>query len=50
MIFAKKYQNAVRAVLLTVGLLMVILGIFFGETTAVMMKAVFICLECIGIG
>jgi hypothetical protein len=41
---------AIRAVALSMGLGLVVLGILSRETVEIMQKAVVICLECIGIG
>jgi hypothetical protein len=43
-------KNKLRDVLLVVACVMVGIGLFNGEYTAVYEKAVRICLECIGIG
>lgn len=42
--------GALRLLLLTAGAAMLIFGIFRDEVKTVLMKAVYICLECIGIG
>ena len=39
-----------RYFLLTLSLLMVVAGYVFGDPSAILTKAVNICLECIGIG
>ena len=39
-----------RILLLAAGAAMLLLGIFRDEVQTVLMKAVYICLECIGIG
>lgn len=38
------------AVLIACGILLMTAGIIRGDTTALLRKAVFICMECIGIG
>ena len=45
-----KRLAAVRAIILSAAVSMLLFGIFRGETTVVLQKAVRICLECIGIG
>lgn len=37
-------------ILLSIFVVFILSGIFLGEVSAVIRKAVFICLECIGIG
>ncbi|MDR0434618.1 MAG: thioredoxin [Gracilibacteraceae bacterium] len=39
-----------QAALLLGGVLTLILGVVCGEVRTVLMKAIYICLECIGIG
>jgi len=41
---------ALPIALMFVGAAMVVLGIFGGEITVILRKAIYICLECIGIG
>ncbi len=43
----KKYSGPI---IFATGIAMMILGIFLKETDDIMMKAIRICLECIGIG
>ena len=47
---SQKQTNALRVVLLTVAIVFILAGLFRDEAGVVLMKAVFICLECIGIG
>lgn len=46
----KGRRMAVQFVLLSVAVCMVTLGIYRGEVSVVLNKAVNICLECIGLG
>jgi hypothetical protein len=39
-----------RLTIYTLGIALTVLGILRGELTEIMRKAVFVCLECIGIG
>ena len=43
-------RKAVQAALIGGGGLLLTLGIIFGDLPVILAKAVFICLECIGIG
>lgn len=43
-------RSAVQVMLLTAGVVCVLLGVWRGEVKTVLMKAIYICLECIGIG
>ena len=43
-------RKAVQAVLFGSGGLLLALGIIFGDLPVILAKAIFICLECIGIG
>jgi len=43
-------RNIVRAAVTLVGIALMTAGILHGELTAIMRKAIVICLECIGIG
>jgi len=45
-----KLLNLIRAALLIVGVALMIIGIWQGELTEIMHKAIIVCLECIGIG
>ena len=49
----KKWMNKIiiwQALLLAAGMLAILAGIYRGEVRTVLMKAIYICLECIGIG
>jgi len=50
MIKSIKMRFILRAVIIAAGLLFMCIGIWQGELTAIMRKAVVICMECIGIG
>jgi len=39
-----------QMILLSVSIILIVLGIIFGDCVAIFRKAVFICMECIGIG
>ncbi len=43
-------RKAVQAVLIGGGAVLLALGILFGDLPVILTKAIFICLECIGIG
>ena len=43
-------RKAVQAALIGGGGVLLALGIIFGDLPVILAKAVFICLECIGIG
>jgi len=43
-------RNLIRAAILTIGIVLMCIGIWQEEMTAIMQKAVIICFECIGIG
>ena len=43
-------KAAAQAVLLVVGIAMLCLGVWRGETATVLSKAIKLCLECVGIG
>ncbi len=43
-------KNKVRAGLFIIGTVFITLGIYRGEAGKVLIKAINICLECIGIG
>ena len=45
-----KSATAFRAGLLALGLICICLGIWRGEVAVVLQRAIYICLECIGIG
>lgn len=43
-------KNKIRLILLTLGVIFVIYGAKRGEFDTVLIKAINICLECVGIG
>jgi len=43
-------KDVVRAAIIVAGIALMTVGILHGELTAIMRKAIVICLECIGIG
>ena len=43
-------QRKTAALLILVGMILMVLGVLRGEMDTVFMKAVNICLECVGIG
>ena len=45
-----KRKNTIAAAIIVIGAVFVIVGINRGEVLTVLQKAVYICLECIGIG
>ena len=45
--FAEKY---LKYILLVLGIVMLVFGLYGGDAAQVMKKAVAICMECIGIG
>lgn len=45
-----KRKRLISALLLLAGIALVAVGVWRGEVQAVLMKAVNLCLECIGIG
>lgn len=50
MSFLTKHRIALtRAVILSVGITLITLGILRGELSEILQKAVVVCLECIGI-
>lgn len=49
-ILAKKNSPKITFSLLMVAIILILLGIGFGNPRSVWQKAVFICMECIGLG
>ncbi len=47
---AAKQTAAVRIILITAAAALLTAGILLGDNAAIFRKAVFICMECIGIG
>ena len=47
---SQKQRNLLRAVLFAIAAAFVLVGLLRGEAGVVLVKAVNICLECIGIG
>ena len=52
MTFLKKFQTRgfIQIIFLLSGILFLAFGVFRGEVKTIIMKAIYICLECIGIG
>lgn len=50
--FLKSWKGKVlmQAVLLLCGVLLLTIGVMRGEAETILMKAIYVCLECIGIG
>lgn len=47
----KKFSlSNLQMILLSVSIILIVLGIIFGDCVTIFRKAVFICMECIGIG
>lgn len=46
----KKVKNAIMAIIFLLGAVFAVTGYMRGEASVVFKKAVYICLECIGIG
>ncbi len=47
---SRSLKIALSTALLTIGVAMILLGIFQDEVVVILRKAIYICLECIGIG
>ncbi|HEY8362973.1 MAG TPA: CD1871A family CXXC motif-containing protein [Tissierellaceae bacterium] len=45
-----RYKERLRFILLAISILFIIIGIYREEVLTVLMKAINICLECVGIG
>ena len=43
-------QTKKAVLFIAAGVILLAVGIFLGDTTVIFRKAVFICMECIGIG
>ena len=43
-------RRIIQAGLIGIGTVMIVLGIFAGDLAVILRKAIYICLECIGIG
>ena len=43
-------SHSLQICLLAAGVILLVVGVLHGEAGTVLMKAVYICLECIGIG
>ena len=50
LLMSQKQINVLRAVLFAVAVVFILVGLLRSEARSVFMKAIFICLECIGIG
>ena len=49
-IFLKKNITLAQLILFGLGIALLLMGIFFGDLQDIYRKAIFICMECIGIG
>ena len=49
-IFLKKDITLTQLILFGLGIALLLTGIFFGDLQDIYRKAIFICMECIGIG
>jgi phosphate starvation-inducible membrane PsiE len=47
---AADHTVSVRIILITAAVLLLTAGVLLGDNAAIFRKAVFICMECIGIG
>jgi hypothetical protein len=45
----KKSLRRKRVIIFTTGVVLLLLGIFLGDNAVILRKAIFICLECMGI-
>jgi len=45
-----RFGSLIRIVLLMLGIVVLVLGLFRGEATEIFHKAIIVCMECIGIG
>ncbi|WP_276716878.1 CD1871A family CXXC motif-containing protein [Caloranaerobacter azorensis] len=43
-------RNKIRGIMFILGVIFIGLGVYRGEVERVLMKAINICLECVGIG
>ena len=46
----KSWRNSARIALILAGCAMIAAGVHFDEVRIVLTKAIYICLECVGIG
>lgn len=46
----KRKRRIVRVIALLLGIFLLMIGIWRGETDVILQKAIFVCYECIGIG
>lgn len=46
----KQRKKVVQICLIILGVMFILLGIYFAEPLDIFRKAIFICMECIGIG
>ncbi|MGI5097353.1 hypothetical protein IZU27_07845 [Treponema socranskii] len=47
---SEKKHTLLRIALITAAVVFIIVGVFRGDNDSIFRKAVFICMECIGIG
>ena len=43
-------RRTIGIAILSIGILLIVAGVFRGELNAIMQKAVLVCMECIGLG